>query len=198
ALWGDVSDTTHAGQKLPKAVQLLEEAVTRDPEFLQAWCLLSRTHGAIYRLQDHTQSRLDQAKAAVERALRIQPVAGEAHLALAIYYYFGFRDYRRAREELALAQGTLPNEPEVLLYAGLIGRREGHWEEATRNLERALELDPRNLFFLQQFALGCGAQRRYVEATRTWDRILSIVPGDPLSRLGRALVDFHRIADIKP
>jgi len=37
-----------------------------------------------------------------------------------------------------------------------------------------------------------------VEATRTWDRILSIVPRDPLSRLGGALVDFHRKADIKP
>jgi TolB-like protein/class 3 adenylate cyclase len=130
ALWSDVSDVTHAGEKLPKAAQLLEEAVAGDPEFLQAWCLLSRTHGAIYRLQDHTQSRLDQAKAAVDRALHIQPSAGEAHLALAIYYYFGFLDYRRAREELALARRTLPNDAEVFLYSGLMSRREGRWEEA--------------------------------------------------------------------
>ena len=28
---------------------------------------------------------------------------------------------------------------------GSIQRRQGHWEESTRNLERAIELDPHNL-----------------------------------------------------
>ena len=198
ALWGDVSDVTRAGERLPEAAQLLDEAVLRDPEFLEAWCLLSRTHGAIYRLQDHTQSRLDQAKAAVQRALDLQPTASEAHLALAIYYYFGFLDYRLAREELAIAKRTLPNDAEVFLYAGLMGRREGRWDEATRNFERAMELDPMNLFLLQQFELGCVAQRRYPEAKKILDRILSIVPGDPVNRVRRALVEFHSKADIKP
>src|SRR5437763_12267711 len=42
ALFADVTDPLHAKEKLPQAAQLLDEAVARDPQFLLAWCLLSR------------------------------------------------------------------------------------------------------------------------------------------------------------
>jgi len=199
ALWADVTDPLHAKQKLPQAAQLLDEAVARDPQFLLAWCLLSRVHGALYWTgHDHTPARLDLANAAVQTALRFQPEAGEAHRALATYYYYGFRDYARARSELAIARRSLPNDAEVFLYTGLIDRREGHWEDSTRNIERALELDPRNLFILQQLAVTYQSQRRYADEARTYDRALSIMPGDPYTRILRALVELDWRADIKP
>ena len=139
-LFADTSDAVHAREKLPQAAKLLDEALARDPNFLQAWCLLSRVHSVAYfRGHDHTPVRLELAKAGLERAMRLQPDAGEVHLALANYYYHGFRDYKRARKELASARQTLPNNPDVFLYTGFIDRREGHWEEATRNFERALD-----------------------------------------------------------
>ena len=48
ALWADVTDPLHAKENLPQAARLLDEAVARDPQFLLAWCLLSRVHGALY------------------------------------------------------------------------------------------------------------------------------------------------------
>jgi serine/threonine protein kinase/Flp pilus assembly protein TadD len=199
ALWGNVSDPIRSRENLTQIVRLLDEAVARDPNFLLAWCLLSRTHGAIYRQgYDRTSARLSLADAARQTALRLQPDAGEAHLASAIYYYYGFRDYDRARTELAVAGRTLPNSPEVFQYAGLIDRRQGHWAEATRNLERALELDPRNLFILQQLALTYAPQRRYDDEARTWNRCLTIVPGDPLTSIARARVALNWRADTKP
>jgi TolB-like protein/class 3 adenylate cyclase/Flp pilus assembly protein TadD len=199
ALWADVTDPLHAKEKLPQAVQLLDEAVARDPQFLLGWCLLSTVHGALYWSGiDPTRARLDLANVAVQTALRLQPEAGEAHLALAIYYYYGFRDYARARSELAIARRTLPNNADVFLYTGLIDRREGNWEESTRDLERALELDPRNLFTLQQLALTYLTQHRYQDAIRIHDRTLTIVPGDPLTRITRAQVILNWKADIKP
>src|SRR5436190_5948285 len=198
-LFADTSDPIHAREKLPQAAHLLEEAVTLDPRFLQAWCLLSRVHGAAYfRGHDRTPARLDLAKATVEAALRLQPDAGEAHLALAIYYYNGFRDYGRARSELAIARRALPNSADVFRYTGMIDRREGHWDEATRNLERALQLDPRNFFTLQQLALAYGWQHRYADEARTYDRALAIMPGEPATRINRALVALDWRADIKP
>jgi serine/threonine protein kinase/Flp pilus assembly protein TadD len=199
ALFADTSDPIHAKEKLPQAAQLLEEAVAIDPHFLQAWCLLSRVHGAAYfRGHDHTPARLGLANAAVQTALRLQPDAGEAHLALAIYYYNGFRDYGRARSELVIARRALPNSADVFRYTGMIDRREGHWDEATRNLERALELDPRNFFTLQQLAYAYGWQHRYADEVRTYDRALAIMPGDPVSRINLALVALDWRADIKP
>src|SRR6184192_3721248 len=198
-LFADTSDPIHAREKLPQAAQLLDGAVGRDPHFIQAWCLLSRVHGAAYfRGHDHTPARLGLANAAVQTALRLQPDAGEAHLALAIYYYNGFRDYGRARSELVIARRALPNNADVFRYTGMIDRREGHWDEATRNLERALELDPRNFFTLQQLALAYGWQHRYADEARTYDRALAIVPGDPATRINLALVALDWRADIKP
>jgi serine/threonine-protein kinase len=199
ALFADTSDPVHAKEKLPQAERVLNEAVGRDPHFLLAWCLLSKVHGAIYwQGHDHTQTRLDLANSAAQTALRLQPDAGEAHLALADYYYHGFRDYERARTELAIARRTLPNNAEVFEYTGYIDRREGHWEQATRNLERALELDPRNFFTLHQMALTYQSQRRYADEAGTYDRALTIVPGDPSTRISRARVAFDWRADIKP
>ena len=198
ALWADVTDPLHAEEKLPQAAQLLDEAVARDPQFLLAWCLLSRVHGALYWTgHDHTQARLDMANVAVQTALRLQPDAGEAHRALGTYYYYGFRNYERASSELAIARRTLPNDAEVFLYTGLIDRRQGHWNEATRNMERALELDPRNLFTLQQLALTYQTQHRYTDAARIYDSALRIVPGDPYTGVLRALVELDWRADIK-
>src|SRR5437868_3820806 len=199
ALFADVTDVIHAKEKLPQAERVLSEAVARDPHFLLAWCLLSRVHAEMYwQGHDHTPARLDLANAAVQTALRLQPDAGEAHLALADYYYHGSRDYWRARTELATARRTLPNNAEVFEYTGYIDRREGHWEEATRNLERALELDPRNFFTLQQMALTYQELRHYADQARTYDRALTIVSGDPLTRMARALVALDWRADIKP
>jgi TolB-like protein len=77
-LFADSSDPIHAREKLPQAAQLLEEAVTLDPRFFQAWCLLSRVHAAAYfRGHDHTTARLDLANAAVQTALRLQPDAAK-------------------------------------------------------------------------------------------------------------------------
>src|SRR5438094_2286594 len=198
-LFADTSDPIHAREKLPQAAHLLDEAVARDPHFLQAWCLLSRVHSVAYfRGHDHTAARLDLANAALEAARRLEPDAGEVHLALANYYYHGFRDYGQARSELAIARRTLPNNADVFLYTGFIDRREGHWAEATRNLERALELDPRNFFILQQLALTYQSQRRYADEARTYDRALTIVPADPNTRILRALVALDWQADLKP
>src|SRR5207249_2752379 len=119
ALFADTSDPLHAREKLPQAAQLLDEAVARDPHFLQAWCLLSRVHSVAYfRGHDHTAARLDLANAALEAARRLEPDAGEVHLALANYYYHGFRDYGQARSELDIARRTLPNNADVFLYTG--------------------------------------------------------------------------------
>ena len=98
-LFADTSDQIHARANLPQAAHLLEEAVTLDPRFLQSLvpAVESAWRHAYFKGHDRTPARFDLAKATVEAALRLQPDAGEAHLALAIYYYNGFRDYRRAR-----------------------------------------------------------------------------------------------------
>ena len=50
-----------------------------------------------------------------------------------------------ALAELKIARRTLPNDFRIPQMTAHIQKRQGHWEESTRNLERAVELNPRNL-----------------------------------------------------
>ena len=186
-------------ENLMDAVRLLEEAVAHDPKFLIGYCYLASAHDQIYFASiDHTPARLASARNAVNAALSLQPESGEAHLALAEHLYCGYLDYGRAREELAIARNALPNEPRVFELTSYIDRRQGRWTESLENLKQALELDPRNSYYVQQLARSFDFLRRFAEEAETLDRALAIVPQDTGVRIQRAAVDLESRADTKP
>src|SRR5438094_3550071 len=184
---------------LLQAVELLNQAVARDPNFLLAYCRLAFAHDVLYLTSlDHTPARLASADVAMQTALRLRPDAGEAHLALAQHLYSGYLDYDRAKQELAIAQRTLPNNPEVFELNGFIDRRQGRWDESTRNLKKVLELDPLNFFTLSQISTNHMFLRRYEQWAAVLDRTLAVAPKDVVTRITRAQVDLHWRADPKP
>ena len=184
---------------LLEAIRLLEEAVARDPSFVLAYYQLAHAHDQMYLLEfDHTQDRLDLANAAIQSVQRLRPDSGEAHLALAKHLYWGYRDYDRARQALAAAKRALSNDPLPFLLTGYIDRRQGRWDKATHNMERAVELDPQNSFTLQQIALTYTVLRRYADAAATLDRAVALAPKDVSVRVQRADVDLDWRADTKP
>lgn len=186
-------------ENLTQAVHLLDEAVVRDPVFMLAYCELAGAHDYLYFYGlDHTPARLKLAGAALDNALRLRPDAGEAHLAKAQHLYRGYLDYEGARAELAIAGRTLRNDPRVFELAGYIERRQGRHEEGLQNLQRALELDPRNIFVLQQLARSYENLHRYSEMAAVLDRALAVLPNDVNTRVARAQVNLDWQADTKP
>ena len=185
---------------LRKAIELLDEAVKRDPSFFDAYCQLAYTHETIYAVtgSDHTPARLALAEAAVQAATRLRPDAAETHLARAQYLYYGLRDYAGALAELEIARRALPNDPRLFELTGYILRRRGQQEEGLRNLQRAVELDPRNFFTLQQIALSYQDLGRYAEAIAALDRALAIVPDNVETRAARGLFYLCWKADTRP
>jgi serine/threonine protein kinase/Tfp pilus assembly protein PilF len=187
------------GDKLAEAARLLDEAVAKDPNFVIAYCDLAGVHDfAYFSGVDHTPARLGLAEKAVQNALRLRPDGGEAHLAQAQHLYQGYLEYEKALAELAIAARTLPNDPRVFELSGYIIRREGRQEEGLRNLQRALELDPRNFATLQQIALSYEALRRYPEMVEVLDRALAIVPNDVDTKISRAQAELDWKADTRP
>src|SRR5436309_10493894 len=184
---------------LSEAVDLLNKAVTRDPNFFLAYCQLAFAHDLVYQQEiDHTPARLALAKSAIDSAFRLRPDSGEAHLALGWDLYWGYSDYAHARAELALAQQSLPNNPVVYELAGLIDRRQGRWADATHNLERACELDPRNIPNLITLATTYLWLHDYDQMTRVLDRIVAVQPDGKRPRLIRAYIDQEQRADTRP
>jgi serine/threonine protein kinase/tetratricopeptide (TPR) repeat protein len=188
--------SSRARADLFQAADLLNQAVARDPSFFQAYCQLAYTHDLLYFLGfDHTPARLSLAESAIQVAFRLRPEAGEAHLARAENLYRGYLDYEGALAELAAASQTLSNSPRLFALKGYIERRQGRWEESTYNLERAIDLDPRDFFTLQQIAISYGVLRRYAEEKSVLDRALSIAPDEIDTKKARASVEFHWKAD---
>ena len=197
-LKGHNSDPS-AGSRLFQAVELIEQAIKRDPQFLSAWCLLAELQLDLYwEGLDHTDARRDSSRAAVEQAARLQPDAGETHRARGIYYYHGLSDYQRALDELALARRTLPNSADLSLYAAAIFRRQGRWEEALREFGRAAALDPRNFSAIAETAHTEEAMGRYREATHRYEQALAINPGDIYTRERLAFIPYLERADLRP
>ena len=146
-------------------MELLDQAVARDPLFFIAYCELAGAHDRIYFLGfDHTEARLELAETAIQSIRGPRPESGETHLALAHHLYWAYRDYDQAKAELAIARRTLPNESRIPLLTGYIDRRQGHWEKSLEEMKQALELDPRNFSILQQISLTYQALRRYKES----------------------------------
>ena len=183
-----------------KAIELLDEAVKRDPSFFDAYCQLAYAHEQLYAISgfDHTPARLALAEAAVLAATRLRPDAAETHLARAQYLYNGRRDYAGALAELEIARRALPNDPRLFELSGYILRRRGQQEEGLRNLERAVELDPRNFYTLQQIGLSYQTLGRFAEAIAALDRALAIVPDNVETRANRGLWNICWKADTRP
>jgi TolB-like protein/Tfp pilus assembly protein PilF/predicted Ser/Thr protein kinase len=181
-----------------RGVDFLNQAIARDPAFLLAYCKLARAHDYLYFGDDHTPERLALAESAVNSALHLGPNSGDAHLAMATHLYWGYLDYDRARQELAIAARALPNDPRVFELSGFIERRQGRWAEAVHELERAVELDPRNARALQNLATTYILLRAYKEASDTWDRVLTINPNAIEARLFRAKIDVESRGDTAP
>jgi TolB-like protein/class 3 adenylate cyclase/Tfp pilus assembly protein PilF len=194
-----VSFSAIGAQNLREGIDLLNQALVRDPSFFAAQCQLAYAHDTLYAQGfDHTPARVALAEKALRAASQLRPDAGETHLARAYHLYFAYRDYDGALAELEIVRSRMPNSPQIFELTGYIARRRGAREEGVRSLQRAVELDPRNFFTLQQLAISYHALRRYDQEIATLDRGLSIKPDDAEIKAGRALAFLDWKADTRP
>jgi len=184
---------------LLQAVELLNQALARDPSFLDAYCQLAYVHDWLYFDNlDHTSRRLALAEAAIQAAARLNPNAGETHLARARNLYWGYLDYNDALAELNVARQTLPNDARVFELTGAIQRRQGRWEESTRNFERAFDLNPRDRESMNHVGTNYSWLRRYAKERSALNRLLAVEPSNVQAKVDLAYVDYAEKADIRP
>ena len=193
--WSGAGDPRENGEK---ALQLLDQAIVRDPQFALAYSLASRFHDELYWFGfDKTRARLAKARAAVDTALRLHPELGDAHLALAYHYYYGYRDYERARAELAIALRATPNDAEVWDGMAAVDRRQGRWDDAVANFERARQLDPHNPAVIWNLAETYLSLCRFDEAATIFAEGLTNNPQARLFSLAHGAIELKRDGNIR-
>src|SRR5204862_56115 len=112
---------------------------------------------------------------------------------------WGYLDYDGALAELEVARQTLPNDARIFGWTGLIERRQGHWKESTRNLERAVELDPRDIELLLAGVAGNYSFLWSFSESKQWlARALAFEPNNVFTKVLLAGLDFDWKADTRP
>ena len=163
------------------ALQSLEHAIKRDPDFVSAYCYIARANDLLYFFDlDPTPDRILLAEAAVKAALRLRPDSAEAHFAMADFLFRCRRDYDGALKELAIARPGLPNDIAFFCLSGYINRRRNNWAQAERDFSTALALDPRNPNAYNMLADTYNLQRRPLLAAQVYERVLAAGERTPI------------------
>jgi TolB-like protein len=162
-----------------QAAAWYEQAIARDPSFA-----IAIAHLVICKLNRHwfvenlTAAQLAEIKDMAEHAVSLAPRAADAHVALGLYHYFGFRRYQQALAAFARALELQPNSASAVEYSGYVHRRLGDWKVCVAQLTKALELDPRNADVAGNLGQTYALMRQWSDAERGCRNALAIDPHD--------------------
>jgi TolB-like protein/Tfp pilus assembly protein PilF len=164
------------------AVQMFERALDLDPEFALAEAGLSMAYSALYFYgHDRTESSPTLAKAAVDRALELQPDLPEVHLALGYYYYRCRQDFGQALSEFAIAERDLHNDARIISVVAAILKRQGKMDQTVEHYKRAFELSPQDARLPHEIGCALMTMRDYAGAKPYYDRSIALAPDQTLA-----------------
>jgi serine/threonine-protein kinase len=166
--------------RLQRAAENYREAVKFDSTFALAWAKLGSTAVNIYQRGTYDSSVAAEAKAAIDRALRLDPDLGEARYALGIYRLLVTGDTTEGMRELETAIRRSPNDADLLMdLANTEWNLRGRQSQAITRAERAVQLDPRNQRRMVVLAFLYQESQQFAEAERTYDRAIALRPENP-------------------
>jgi tetratricopeptide (TPR) repeat protein len=183
-------------KQLVDAIGFLEQAVRLDPKFTLAYCASAHAHDNLYFLYNPTPEQRALSDAAVNSALSLQPDLPEVRLAYASHLYLVYRDYERARVQLAFARRGLPNDVEAILLGARVDRRQGQFEKAIGEFKEAIIRDPCNAASIQELADTLYYTRQFRVAEQAFDWLTDLRPDLPILKARKPLfVTFYETGD---
>jgi TolB-like protein/Tfp pilus assembly protein PilF len=172
-----VANSNFRPESFDQAARWYKEAIVRDPNFALAMAQL-----AMCQLRRHwltnpiSEPELLETGRMARQALTLAPDLAEAHVALGLFHYYGFREYELALAEFERALELQPNNSLALSFIAFVHRRQGKWDRTLNELKRSIELDPRNPYILGGLAETNIFLRRWKEAEDFARRGLTIDP----------------------
>lgn len=178
-LKGRHSLATRTEKGLKDAVQYFEKAIKHDPKFALAYTGLADAYSilASYSLEYvPPREAFPKAKTAAEKALGLDDHLAEAHASLGLVKFYYEWDWTGAEGEFKKAIELNPGYAQAHQYYADFVKSFGRFEEALREMERALSLDPLS------FSINTGIGH-VLYLSRQYDRAIEhyrkIVESDP-------------------
>jgi TolB-like protein/DNA-binding winged helix-turn-helix (wHTH) protein len=139
-------DRTELELDLQTAIGYFKRAIEKDPDYALAYAGLADAYIALGSSNGgghYSKETLPEAKAAATKASELDPSLGEAHFSLAQTELYDW-NWSEAEKEYRLALELNPNYADAHLEYGRFLQALGRNDEATAQMNYAIELDPLN------------------------------------------------------
>ena len=156
------------------AIAAYREAIAADPNFAAAYAGIAYSELYLYWLYGRDDSRVENARAALDKAKELGPDAVETLMAQAYYHYWGLLDYSGADEVLEKALKIAPNNADVWAVKAYVARRDGRFTDTITGLEKAHRLDPLKYIIAQELASTYSELGQFEKARAMMERAKDI------------------------
>jgi len=149
-----------------KGVEYFQEAIKKDPNYALAYAWLGDCHNYM--------NQRDEARQAVLKALELDESLGEAHASLAFFRFLYDWDFAGAENEFRQALALSPNYAEAHHWYGVYLANLGRHDEAFKEAELAVALDPLSLLMNITAALNFYTGRQYDHAVEQLHKVIEM------------------------
>lgn len=159
-----------------KSIEYFSQALAKDPKYALAYVGLSDGYGILGQLGRPPRENAPQAKATAERALELDAMLPEAHLARGAYDLFYGWDWTIAERELKRGIALNPRLGSLHDLYGQFLSAMGRFDESIVENTRALEFDPLSPNSNANLSLAYYYARQYDKAIEQARRMLELDP----------------------
>ena len=204
-----VANSNFRPEVFDQAARWYKEAIALDPNFALAIAQL-----AMCQLRRHwlteplSEADLMEAGRLAKQALTLAPDLPEAHVAVGLFHYYGFREYEQALTEFQRALELRPNYSLALQFIAFVHRRQGKWDRTVEELKKSIVQDPGDAYVQGGLAETYIFLRMWKDAQDLAQHALTIDPHEAtamrmlllssLNRTGSAQEPLRLLASFPP
>jgi adenylate cyclase len=178
-----------SAESLDTALQYFELAKEKDPDYALAYSGISDVWIGRQQLGFASPAEAGpKAMTALMKALELDPNLAQVHYSLALVRYTVEWDWEKSESEFKKAIEINPNYAEARGYYSHLLNITGHSEEALKQIELAIKVDPFNPLIKVLYVVDLEFVRRFDDAINLNKEVLNL---DPNNRI--ALWNFLRI-----
>jgi len=160
-----------------KAIEYFEQAITLDPNYALAYSGLADCYTFLAYFEAYAPAEMmPKARAAIERAVELDPELSETHASLAAFHLFFELDGHAGEMELRRAVAINPNSAVAHYWLCSVLAAKGKTSESIDEGRMALQLDPLSPIANSTLARALCIAGQYEEAIELSKRNFEILP----------------------
>ena len=166
-----------------KGIEILEDALANDPTSALAYAALGQGYMELVHSVLPKMEAMSRARAAIEKAIELDPTLAEAHMALGLHQLYGDWDISAAGVSLKRAMELNPSLADAWYHWAWLLELTGDDEEAITAGEKTVELSPLHSFYIAWLADQYRDVGNYEKAIELAESVIALSPGFPVAWL---------------